>query len=59
MYTVHTEEKAFQCEICDSSFKANADLKKHIAKVHEQRVEDKKFKCHICAYSSSEKRAMI
>ena len=47
-----TERNNFKCEICGYSCSRKADLKKHVASVHDGK---KLFKCEICDYSCSKK----
>ena len=42
--TVHEGKSVIKCSICDSSFTHSANLKRHIATVHD----GQKFKCSIC-----------
>ena len=44
-----------RCEICCKTYSKLANLKKHIASVHEKK---KPFKCEICDYNFSQKYTM-
>ena len=51
----HSEEEMDQplrCDICDSPFKSEGTLKKHIGSVHEGK---KPFKCNKCESGFSQK----
>jgi uncharacterized Zn-finger protein len=48
-----TRKKApVSCEICCKTFSKMANMKKHVASVHEKK---KPFKCNICDYSFTQK----
>ena len=51
----HGRNISYECEICKTCFKLKANLKKHVASVHE---EKKSFKCDICDYSCPRKDKM-
>ena len=42
---IHTGEKPYECEICDTAFVRKGDLKRHI-RLH---TGEKRYKCGICA----------
>ena len=44
---VHEGTKPYQCHLCDSKFYFPSVMKKHIARIHEGKKEDK-IKCSIC-----------
>ena len=48
---VHCEKK-FQCNICNKSFKINANLRKHKTIVHEK---DKPYECDTCGLQVAQK----
>jgi KRAB domain-containing zinc finger protein len=51
---VHTKEKPFKCEKCDSAFSTNGYLKVHLKAVH-QKIKGSRYKCNDCNYSTDHK----
>ena len=47
MKRMHTTESTKQCDMCDSKFKTDGDLKMHVRNVHLE-VNYQKVKCEIC-----------
>ena len=51
---VHSQEKVYDCNMCDANFKDNKDLKKHITSEHikpqdqEKREAARPFMCSTC-----------
>ena len=44
--------KQYKCNVCDYETELEADIKRHVASVHE---ESKPFRCNICEYKGGQK----
>jgi KRAB domain-containing zinc finger protein len=51
---IHTKEKPFKCEKCDSAFSAKSNLKSHFKSVHEK-IKGTRHQCNDCDYSTDKK----
>lgn len=42
---IHTNERPWNCDLCDKAYKRKEKLKQHIAKFHENRTD---YECPVC-----------
>ena len=41
---IHTNEKPYECDVCEKSFRTSSDLKKHM-RIH---TNEKPYECDVC-----------
>uniref|UniRef100_A0A8D8M5H6 Protein hunchback n=2 Tax=Cacopsylla melanoneura TaxID=428564 RepID=A0A8D8M5H6_9HEMI len=51
---VHTEERPYQCELCDYTCKQSGNLKAHMV-VH---TEERPYQCEICEYTCKQSSSL-
>ena len=54
MKTVHGDDRPFECDVCQKTFKLDKLLKVHVKKIHTN--EAKRYQCEQCRYATSDKR---
>ena len=56
--TVHSSEKPYLCEFCNTSFTLQQNLARHIQKQHSQQGQEERFKCEFCGNDYKDKSSL-
>ena len=56
--TVHSSEKPYLCEFCNTSFTLQQNLARHIQKQHSQQGQEERYKCEFCGNDYKDKSSL-